>query len=179
MDMMIIASLLILCLVMILTYGRVKRKQKKDSALRQKAVFSSSEQLMFSRLKAILPHTQILAHVSFDTLLTTKYLHTRRKYQRLVADFVMLDQDYRVIAVIALDDLHLIRRSKMAAYQDALLETAGYRVVRYVGVPSEEQLRHDFVYHLSLTPNAEHDAADLLQDTHHYAKRMQRIRAFG
>ena len=39
-------------------------------------------------------------------LLTTKYLHTRRKYQQMFANFVVLDKDYKVLAVMALDDIN-------------------------------------------------------------------------
>ena len=119
MDLMIIASLVVFCLVMILAYRHVQRKQQKDSALRQKAVLNSNAQLIFSRVKSALPQAYVLAHVSFDALLTTKYLHTRREYQKMVADFVVLDQDYRVIAVLALGDLKVMKRSKTAAFQNA------------------------------------------------------------
>jgi len=179
MDMMIIASLVVFCLVMILAYGHLKRRQQKDSALRQKAVLSSNAQLVFSRMKEVLPQVHVLAHVSFDALLTTKYLHTRRKYQKMVADFVLLDLNYRVIAVLAIDDLNLMKRSKTAAYQDALLETAGYRVHRYIGVPEPEQLKADFIYNLGLETSSELCTAQVPQHTQLYAERIARMRAFG
>lgn len=179
MDVMMIASLLILCLVIFLGYSRLRRNQEKDSALRQKAVLSTTEQLMFSRLREVLPQTQVLAHVSFDALLTTKYLHTRRKYQKMVADFVLLDQDYRVIAVIAVADFNLMKRSKNAAFQDAMLEAAGYRVLRYVGVPDAAQLRVDFLYNLNTTLDGEHVAGQLLNNAQSYAERIAQSRAFG
>lgn len=179
MDLMIIASLVVFCLVMILAYRHVQRKQQKDSALRQKAVLNSNAQLIFSRVKSALPQAYVLAHVSFDALLTTKYLHTRRKYQKMVADFVVLDQDYRVIAVLALDDLNVMKRSKTAAYQDALLDAAGYRVIRYIGIPESDQLCADLKLKQSFAPDSELCTAQIVQPSPLYAERIARMRAFS
>lgn len=145
MDMMILASVVILAIVIIVAYNGLKNKQLADSALRRRAVFNSYEQTTFIRLKEILPEANILAHVSFDALLTTKYLHTRRKYQQMFADFVVLDRNCKVLAVIALEDINVIKRSAKYAYEDALLQSAGYRVVRYTGVPEYQLLRDDFL----------------------------------
>lgn len=90
-----------------------------------------------------------MAHVSFDALLTTKYLHTRRKYQQMFANFVVLDKDYKVLAVIALDDTNAIKRSNQNTYEDALLQSAGYRVIRYMGIPEYQDLREDFLTEFS------------------------------
>lgn len=122
MDMIIVASLILLAVVIGAAYKGLKNKQQADSALRRRAVFNSHEQITFTRLKEILPEANILAHVSFDALLTTKYLHTRRKYQQMFANFVVLDKDYKVLAVIALDDINAIKRSNQNTYEDALLQ---------------------------------------------------------
>ncbi len=145
MDMMIVASLALLAIVTGVAYKGLKNKQQADSALRRRAVFNSHEQITFTRLKEILPEAHILAHVSFDALLTTKYLHTRRKYQQMFADFVVLDKDCKVLAVIALDDVNSIKRSSNNMYEDALLQSAGYRVIRYIGIPEYQYLREDFL----------------------------------
>ena len=100
-------------------------------------------------LKEILPEANILAHVSFDALLTTKYPHTRRKYQQMFADFVVLDKDCKVLAVVALDDTNSIKRSNKNVYEDALLQSAGYRVVCYMGIPEYQKLREDFLTEFS------------------------------
>ncbi|OTG91740.1 DUF2726 domain-containing protein [Acinetobacter sp. ANC 3832] len=179
MDMMIVASLVILAIVIVVAYKGLKNKQQHDSALRQRAVFNSSEQIAFTRLKEILPEANVLAHVSFDALLTTKYLHTRRKYQKLFADFVVLDKDCRVIAVVALDDSNLMKRSSEATYQDALLEMAGYRVIRYVGVPEYQQLREDFLMEFSEMHTTETLQDQFMGKLDLYQERISRIRAYG
>jgi len=149
MNMIILASLVLLAIVIIVAYKGLKNKQQVDSALRRRAVFNSNEQITFTRLKEILPEANILAHVSFDALITTKYLHTRRKYQQMFADFVVLNKDYKVLAIIALDDINTIKRSKKNDYEDALLESAGYRVIRYIGIPEYQYLRDDFLTEFS------------------------------
>lgn len=144
MYMMIIASVITLAIVIFVAYQGLRRKPPTDSALRQRAVFNTYEQLTFTRLKEILPEANILAHVSFDALLTTKLPRTRRKYEKLFADFVVLDKECRVRAIIALNDAQSAKRIKTALLHDALLEAAGYRVLRYQSVPEYQRLRDDF-----------------------------------
>ncbi len=78
------------------------------------------------RLQAVLPRHTVLAHVSFDALLTTKFAHTRRKYQGLVADFVVLDQQHQVLAMIEIPQQRILCQSACNKnnYQDSLLETS-------------------------------------------------------
>lgn len=134
----------ILLLISLMAYKGLKREQLSDSALKRRAVMSSHEQLFFSRLKQIFPESTVLARVSFDALLTTKFLRTRSKYQCMVADFVILDQNYQVCAIIAFADLSHARRIHPDYYQDRLLELAGYRVIRYDVVPELKDLREQF-----------------------------------
>lgn len=144
MDMMIIASVIALAIVMIVAYNGLKTKQPSDSILRQRALFNAEEQMTFSRLKEILPEAHIFAHVSFDALLTTKFPRTRRKYESMFADFVVLDKSFRVLAVIGLGESMSTRRSHSAIKQDALLEAAGYRLIRYDHVPEYQQIQSAF-----------------------------------
>ncbi|WP_338560342.1 DUF2726 domain-containing protein [Acinetobacter sp. KS-LM10] len=145
MNMMIIASIVILAIILLIAYKGLSTKQPSDSALRQRAVFNTFEYMTFIRMKEILPQANIFAHVSFDALLTTKFPRTRRKYENLFADFVVLDKDCHVIAVVALGDVTTLHRSKSSIDQDALLDSAGYRVIRYDRVPEYQQLRDDFL----------------------------------
>lgn len=119
--------------------------KQQDSALKQRAIFNINEQLTYTRLKEILPKNTILAHVSFDALLTTKYERTRNKYRNMVADFVVLDEYHQISAIVAVDDPMVLKRPQQAQYQDALLSLAGYRVIRYEDVPEYLELRQDFL----------------------------------
>lgn len=145
MNMMIVMSVFALAIVMIVAYNGLKAKQPSDSILRQRAVFNTDEQITFARLKEVMPEAHIFAHVSFDALLTTKFPRTRRKYQNMFADFVVLDQECHVVAVVALGDSSLTKRNHLTLQQDALLESAGYKLIRYEFVPEYAQIREDFL----------------------------------
>lgn len=141
----IIGSFLLLCTIL-MAYKRVQNSGKQqDSVLKQRAIFNLNQQLTYTRLKEILPENIILAHVSYDALLTTKFFRTRNKYRNLVADFVVLDQDHLVVAIVAVDDPMILKRPQQSQYQDALLTMAGYRVIRYEDIPEYYQLRSDFL----------------------------------
>ena len=140
-----IGSLILLCVLFMAWRSLENSTRQQDSALKQRAIFNINQQITYTRLKEILPQSTILAHVSFDALLTTKYSRTRHKYRNMVADFVILDEHHQVLAIIALDDPMALRHPQNAQYQDALLAMAGYRVIRYEDVPEYFQLRQDFL----------------------------------
>ena len=136
-------TVLILFLTIVMAVRSLSSKRKHDSALKRRAVLSSHEQMTLTRLQTVLPKFTVLAHVSFDALLTTKYVHTRRKYQNMTADFVVLDQNYQVVVVVVLEGTGLRRANQQ--YERRLLQLAGYRVVRYVGVPEYQDLKRDLL----------------------------------
>ena len=138
-------GIILLIAVVAMSFHRLKPPHKYDSALKRRAIFNPAQQLTFGRLQDILPEHQVLAQVSFDTLLTTKYSHTRNKYQHMVADFVVLDRDCQVLAIVELQDGLGIKRLKRQHYQRSLLEAAGYKVLCYKSLPEYEQLRSDFL----------------------------------
>ena len=141
----LIGVLILIFFLLMAVKGLENREKPQDSALKQRAIFNLNEQLTYTRLQEILPQHIILAHVSFDALLTTKFAHTRRKYQGLVADFVVLDQQHQVLAIIEIADQSYVNRLQQKHYQDSLLELAGYRVLRYSAIPTEQELREDLI----------------------------------
>ena len=146
MTIYILFGSVLLLFALFVAFKDVQRHSKpQDSLLKQKAIFNINEQLSYSRLQEILPNHIILAHVSFDALLTTKYSRTRHKYRNMVADFVILDEFYQIQAIVAVDDPMALRRSHTSEYQDSLLTMAGYRVIRYDDVPEYYQLRQDLL----------------------------------
>ncbi len=140
----LIGSLLLFFALIIAWRQLGNRAKRQDSILKQRAIFNFNEQLTYTRLKEILSEKIVLAHVSYDTLLTTKFYRTRNKYRNLVADFVVLDQQHHIIAIVAVDDPLVLKRPQQSQYEDALLTMAGYRVIRYDNVPEYQQLRQDF-----------------------------------
>ncbi len=44
---------------------------------------------------------------------------------------MILDQQYQIVAIVAVDDPVILKRPQQAQFQDALLTMAGYRVICY------------------------------------------------
>ena len=179
MDMMMTISIFIVAVVIVIVYKGLTNKRLSDSALRQRAVFNSIEQLTFIRLKEILSEANILAHVSFDALITTKFQHTRNKYQKMFADFVILDKDYRVIAIVALEDQTSTKRANEAKYQEALLQAAGYRVIRYSNVPEYQQIRDSFLIEFSDINYVKQEQLADMGKLEYYHEQVLRRRVYG
>ncbi|ECF7044987.1 hypothetical protein ZB76_27220, partial [Salmonella enterica subsp. enterica] len=91
-----IGSFLLFCVVLMAWKKLGNNSKPQDSALKQRAIFNLNEQLTFTRLREVLPEYIILAHVSYDALMTTKFNRTRHKYRNLTADFVILDQQHQI-----------------------------------------------------------------------------------
>lgn len=67
-------------------------------------VITSFESRMFMRLQQAFPHYHILAQVAFSALITSDHYKIRSQFNRKVTDFVVLDQEMKVLAIIELDD---------------------------------------------------------------------------
>ena len=134
----------IIVLLFIISMIRLfQHKPIKDSVLKQRALFSPKQQQMYLLLKQIFQQQLILTHVNYSALLTTKYVHTRQKYCSMNADFVVLDAQFKVRKIINLNDVIHHRQPTLAEYEDNVLRTAGYLVLRYDQVPSLTQLQLD------------------------------------
>ena len=176
----LIGSLLLFCVLLKAWKSLESGNKQQDSALKQRAIFNINEQITFTRLQEILPQRIILAHVSFDALLTTKYSRTRNKYRNMVADFVILDEHHQVSTIIALDDPMALRHPQNAQYQDALLAMAGYRVIRYEDVPEYFQLRQDFLIEKPAYPQLDHLTAHSIKKYDFYPDLEQKkLRILG
>ena len=105
-----------------------QHKRRQDSPLKRRGILNITEQIILLRLQQILPQHTILAHVAFDALLTTKYAHTRKKYQMLMADFVVLDQQYQVLAIVEIVDESYLNRRSQKHYQDNLLKQLQFEI---------------------------------------------------
>ncbi|WP_326518910.1 DUF2726 domain-containing protein [Acinetobacter sp. CAAS 2-6] len=148
MNFYIAVGIVLLVLALLVAIRSLKTQRQQDSPLKRRAIFNLNEQLTFRRLCEVLPDAIILAHVSFDALLTTKYPHTRHKYRHMMADFVVMNRQYQVMAIVALEDASSLKGLQQEHYQDALLQMAGYRVLRYPRVPDYPRLHTDFLQDL-------------------------------
>jgi len=131
-----LASFALLCLL----FPRLFIRQQK---FYPKRVITAFESKMFTRLKEAFPHHHVLAQVAFSALITHDNFKIRSKFNRKVTDFVIMDREYNVFAIIELDDSSHIGKEKEDAERDAMLIAAGYTVVRYTEIPSIRQLQRD------------------------------------
>jgi len=100
---------------------------------------------MYARLISAFPQHHVLAQVAFSALITSQNYKIRNQFNRKVTDFVLLDKNCNVVAVIELDDPSHIGKEQEDAARDAMLQEAGYRVLRYTSIPSAAALQKDIL----------------------------------
>lgn len=108
-----------------------------------KPVITRFESQMFERLKQALPDHHILAQVAFSSLITSDYMPSRNKFNRKVTDFVVLNHHLDVVCIVELDDPSHTGKEENDAQRDAMLNEAGYRVLRYHNIPEIKLLQKD------------------------------------
>lgn len=138
---LLIGSIATLALLTILFQQYYRPKQKYYA----KKVITAFESKMFYRLKEAFPDHHVMAQVAFSALITNNNLKIRAKFNRKVTDFVLLDHDLKVTAIIELDDPSHIGKEADDAQRDAMLYEAGYRVFRYTNIPNVKSLRKDII----------------------------------
>lgn len=146
MEILIIIAVVVIAVLAFL--GAVNKgkstKGKNQTPIKAKRVLTMNEQPTFNRLREALPENIVLAQVSFGALLSTTGQATRNKFNRKIADFVVLDKSYNVVAIVELDDSSHKGREKQDAERDAMLIEAGYRVIRYSRTPDLDKVKVDF-----------------------------------
>jgi len=137
------------CGVLLLAFAVLMKLAKGSSAknhekLRARWPLSNAEQAMYFRLTSTLPEYIVLAQVSFAALLDAKGRAARNTFDRKRADFVVVERSFKVVAVVELDDRSHDGRSAQDAARQKLLTDAGYKVLRYRGVPNIHEVLEDF-----------------------------------
>ncbi|WP_353143131.1 DUF2726 domain-containing protein [Acinetobacter pragensis] len=110
-----------------------------------KRVITPFESKMYTRLISAFPQHHVLAQVAFSALITNQNYKIRNQFNRKVTDFVLLDKDCNVVVIIELDDPSHLGKEKEDAERDAMLQEAGYRVLRYTSIPSIHNLQKDIL----------------------------------
>lgn len=118
-------------------------KVRANSPIKPKALLTKREQPMYLRLQEALPNHIILCQVSFSAFLTTRALSTRAKFSQKVADFVVCNEAFEIIAIIELDDSSHKYKKHADAMRDTMLKKAGYKVLRYKFIPDKLTLKSD------------------------------------
>ena len=121
-----------------------------DGQIVAKSLLTHTEQKFFRLLISALPEYYIFPQVAFSALLTHKGkdgYRLRNSFNRSVADFVVVDQNSQVLAIIELDDKthDKIRSREKDEKRDEMLEMAGYKILRYrcENFPDRRKLQED------------------------------------
>lgn len=147
------AVLVGLVVISLTSKGRGRR-----GSFAKKRLATPHEQTMYWRLVEALPPSEyiVLAQVSFGALLNARQGASRYSFSQKIADFVVTDKSFTVLAVVELDDSSHRGKEERDAQRDAMLIEAGYQVLRYPRVPDVAKLRNDLApldpEHLGLPP---------------------------
>jgi very-short-patch-repair endonuclease len=134
----------------LLVFAAVARKRSSQSTSsfvdkpKARPPLTVREQAMYNRLVQTLPDLVVLPQVSFGALLTARTRAARSSFSRKIADFVVCDRAFKVVAVIELGDKSRKGKSQEDSERDVLLMEAGYRVLRYRRVPDIDRVEADF-----------------------------------
>ncbi len=141
----VIVLIVIFAIVGIVLGSANKGKPKgKRTTIKGKRIITMNEQPTFLRLREALPEHFVLAQVAFSAFMTASGYATRNLFNRKVADFVVLDKQFNIVAIVELDDSSHKGKEDKDADRDALVAEAGFRVIRYKRTPDLEQVRADF-----------------------------------
>jgi len=105
--------------------------------VKPRAPVSKVEQLFYRRLIEAFPENIILCQVAVSQLVSVDRVPGQQAFfnrlARLVADFVVLSPDFRVVGIIELDDRshQAEHRQRADANKTAALTSAGYVLRRY------------------------------------------------
>ena len=119
---------------------------------------------MYFRLQGALPNLIVLSQVSFGALLTARSMAVRNTFNRKRADFVICEKSFKVVAIVELDDSSHDGNEAQDERRDAQLVNAGYRVLRYRGIPNIDRVQADFAPP-SLPPIREQDGMGRVDPT--------------
>ena len=131
--------------LVVLLFAKLLSKSSQNSFIPPKAkrLLTKNEQPMFFRLTEAFPEHLVLVQVSFGALLHSPSRATRNRYDRKMADFVLCTKAFDIVAIIELDDSSHDGKEHRDAARDKLLNTAGYKTLRYKRVPDIATLKAD------------------------------------
>ena len=128
------------------------RHREPPFRVRARPLLTDNEIEFHERLCAAVPEFQVLVQVSMGALIepdvpggSGNWLSIRSRFAQKVVDFVVIDEDRQVLALIELDDATHDRRRD--AERDAITALAGYTTLRYESraKPDVDTLREDLL----------------------------------
>lgn len=130
-------------------------KKEKPWRVRPRALLTENELEFCHRLEDALPEFRVMVQVSMGAIMEPdldeeeaaepgRFLSVRGRFAQKVLDFVIVDDEYRIVALVELDDsTHDADRD---AERDRITGMAGYLTIRYDSRnrPEPEEIRDDF-----------------------------------
>lgn len=102
-----------------------------------KSIMTPTEQLLYTKLTHALPECMVFSQVQLSQILGVKrgfnYMEWHNRINRMSVDYVVCHRDFRIIAIIELDDRTHLRddRIKCDIKKDKALASAGLRIIRW------------------------------------------------
>jgi len=167
---MFLLVIIILAILSTLKKGESKGGNGKRNPIKGKRIITMNEQPTFMKLREALPEHIILAQVAFSAFMTAQGYATRNLFNRKVADFVVLDKSFNIVAIVELDDSSHKGKEDLDAERDALIREAGFKVIRYKRTPELTQIHADFkissvsLPQVSIEPNSSETKTKFVAD---------------
>ena len=143
-------TLLLLMFAVIVVIGIVRFIRETAGGARfeaRNALLSSPEQQLYWLLVKALPENVVMAQVAFSQILIARGGDSKENFSKFsrakqkVADFVVCSKEFKMLAVIELDDSSHSRDKDER--RDAILKEAGLRTMRWNvrGMPDAAEIR--------------------------------------
>lgn len=139
-------------MLFLLWFAWNSRHREPPFRVRARPLLTDNEIEFHERLCAAVPEFQVLAQVSMGALIEPdvaggdgNWLSIRARFAQKVVDYVVIDDDRQVLALVELDDSTHDRRRD--AERDAITALAGYTTLRYESrdKPDVDLLRADLL----------------------------------
>ena len=146
-----IAIAVVLGLALAAVIRSSRREPEGPMPFEQCRPLTEREQVLYWRLRKVMPEEIVLAQVAVSRILRVKKGHNFRAWMnrvdRMTVDFLVCLPDGTIVAAVELDDashgspIRIARDDK----KNQALQAAGIKLLRYANVPDEEQLRKAFL----------------------------------
>lgn len=146
---------LALIVAVLAAHEGTKNNRKLGGTITQKVPLNANEQALYSRLQEALPDHIVLTQVAFSALMTADKRATRNAFGSKVANFVICDKSFSVLAIVEADVASYKGKEAADARHDMILQRAGYKSLRYKSIPDIRKVKADIA---ALVQNADQPA---------------------
>lgn len=131
-----------------------KNNRGLGGIISQKPPLSANEQALYFRLLEALPEHIVLTQVAFSALMTADNRATRKAFGGKVANFVICEKSFKVLAIVESDVASYKGKEAVDAKHDMILQRAGYKSLRYKSIPEIRKVKADIsgLAHLPADP---------------------------